>query len=94
MLTLRDFYSQQFQPDVLPNLKLSTQSSYRANMNHHALPALGDMRLVGLSRSDAQRFVTALAGKGPRTEDHQERVISLPTCVTRLRRGTEWTSFC
>lgn len=64
LLTLREFYSQQYAPDVLPNLKRSTQSSYRANMNHHLLPALGDLRLLELARSDVQRFVTALAGKG------------------------------
>ncbi len=64
LVTLRDFYSQQYAQDVLPNLKRSTQSSYRANLNQHILPALGDLRLLELSRSDVQRFVTALAGKG------------------------------
>jgi len=64
MLTLHDFYSRHYGPDVLPNLKRSTQSSYRANINHHILPALGDLCLLELSRSDTQRFVTALAGKG------------------------------
>jgi len=64
MLTLRVFYSQHYEPDVLPNLKHSTQSSYRANMNQHILPALGDLRLLELSRGDVQRFVTALAGTG------------------------------
>lgn len=64
MLTLRAFHSQHYEPDVLPNLKRSTQSSYRANLNQHILPALGDQRLLELSRGDVQRFVTALAGKG------------------------------
>lgn len=32
-------------------------------MNQHILPALGDLRLLELSRGDVQRFVTALAGK-------------------------------
>ncbi len=64
LMTLRQFYSEQYEPDVLPNLKRSTQSSYRTNMKEHVLPALGDVRLLELSRADVQRFVTALAGKG------------------------------
>lgn len=63
LLTLGEFYQQQYQLDVLPNLKRSTQSSYRANMAEHVLPALGGVKLLELSRGDAQRFVTALAGK-------------------------------
>jgi integrase len=63
LLTLGVFYHQQYEQDVLPNLKRSTQSSYRANMAQHVLPALGDLKLLELSRGDAQRFVTALASK-------------------------------
>jgi integrase len=33
-------------------------------MNHHVLPALGDLRLLELTRGGTQRFMTALAGKG------------------------------
>ena len=64
MLTLRDFYTRHYEPDILPHLKRSTRSSYRSNMNQHVLPALGDLRLLELARGEVQRFVTALAGKG------------------------------
>ena len=63
LLTLGTFYHQQYERDVLPNLKRSTQSSYRANMAQHVLPALGDLKLLELARGDTQRFVTALGTK-------------------------------
>lgn len=64
LVTLREFYQEKYEPDILPNLKRSTQSSYRANMKEHVLPALGDLRLLELCRGDVQHFVTALPGKG------------------------------
>jgi integrase len=56
-ITFAAFVGEQFEPVVLPTLKLSTQQIYRVLLKKHLTPAFGDRRLCDIGKSDVQRFV-------------------------------------
>jgi len=51
-------------PRILPTLKPSTQSSYRANLTRYVLPWLGEKRLRDLRKGDIQAWLSALSESG------------------------------
>ena len=50
----REFVEREWMPRMLPTLKVSTQSSYRTNLNRYVLPWLGETRLRDLRKGDIQ----------------------------------------
>jgi integrase len=62
--SLRDFIEREWVPRILPTLKPSTQSSYRANLNRYVLPWLGERRLRDLRKGDIQAWLAALSESG------------------------------
>jgi len=49
---------------MLPTLKVSTQSSYRTNLNRYVVPWLGETRLKDLRKGDIQAWLAALSESG------------------------------
>ena len=60
----REFAEREWMPRMLPTLKASTQSSYRANLNRYVLPWLGQTRLKDLRKGDIQAWLSALSESG------------------------------
>ncbi len=60
----REFVEREWVPRMLPTLKVSTQSSYRTNLNRYALPWLGETRLRDLRKGDIQAWLSALSENG------------------------------
>jgi integrase len=56
-ITLHDFWSTYFEPEILPTLKYSTQTLYRILTAKHLLPALGNHKLCELVRLHIQQFI-------------------------------------
>lgn len=46
-----------------PNLKPSTQASYRTVLNNHVLPAFGDRNIRAISVADIQKLLNSLSSK-------------------------------
>ncbi len=60
----REYVEREWMPRMLPTLKASTQSSYRANLNRYVLPWLGQTRLKDLRKGDIQAWLSALSESG------------------------------
>lgn len=60
----REFIEREWMPRMLPTLKVSTQSSYRTNLQRYVLPWLGETRLRDLRKGDIQAWLTALSESG------------------------------
>jgi integrase len=60
----REFIEWEWIPQILPTLKPSTQSSYRANLNRYVLPWLGETRLKDLRKGNVQAWLSALSESG------------------------------
>ncbi len=60
----REFVEREWMPRMLPTLKVSTQSSYRTNLNRYVLPWLGGTRLRDLRKGDIQAWLSALSESG------------------------------
>ena len=63
-LFAHDFIERGWKPRVLSTLKLSTQSSYHANLNRYVVPWLQGRRLRDVRRSDVQGWIAALSQSG------------------------------
>lgn len=77
-ITLADFWSRYYQPEILPTLKVSTQKLYLSLFQVHLLPALGTRKLAEIQRLEVQRFVTLKqsAGYSPQTLAHFRNFLS------------------
>src|SRR5713101_2913215 len=60
----QEFVEREWMPRMLPTLKVSTQSSYRTNLNRYVLPWLGGTRLRDLRKGDIQAWLSALSESG------------------------------
>jgi len=60
----REFVEREWMPRMLPTLKPSTQSSYRANLTRYVLPWLGETRLRELRKGEIQAWLSALSESG------------------------------
>ena len=60
----REYVEREWIPRMLPTLKASTQSSYRANLNRYVLPWLGQTRLKDLRKGDIQAWLSAMSESG------------------------------
>src|SRR5713101_1419179 len=60
----QEFVEREWMPRMLPTLKVSTQSSYRTNLNRYVVPWLGETRLRDLRKGDIQAWLSALSESG------------------------------
>lgn len=82
-----EFVEREWSPRVMPTLKISTQSSYRALLKRYVLPWLAGRRLRDVRRGDVQGWLTALA-KGELSRQSVKNVWSVLSSV--LRVATDW----
>lgn len=78
LATLSEFWEIHFTPNVISNLKPSTQSLYRTLAKTHLFPALGEKRLMEITRLDVQRLINSkrAAGYSPQTLAHLRNLLS------------------
>jgi len=77
-ITLHDFWSIYFAPEILPTLKFSTQKLYHILATKHLLPALGCERLCDIARVQIQQFIGQKQRQGysPQTLAHFRNLLS------------------
>jgi len=73
MRTLREFYEQRFEPDVMATLKPTGREFYQSIFRKHILPALGSISLRALSVAHIQDMINAKL--------RTEKPISVQTAV-------------
>jgi integrase len=78
MLTFAELWDQHFTPNVIPNLKPSTQQLYRALGKVHLIPAFGAELVAEITRLDVQQFINSkrLAGYSVQTLTHLKNLLS------------------
>jgi Phage integrase, N-terminal SAM-like domain len=76
-----------WQSNVLPMYKQSTQKNHRHLAAKHLLPRFGDKAIVDVTRQEIQGYVAQLnqAGYAPKTIDHIDDVLS-----ALLRTAVKW----
>ena len=76
-----------WQADVLPMYKHSTQKNHRHISEKHLVPRFGDTAISDVTRQDVQAYVAHLtqAGYAPKTIDHIHDVLSAV-----LRTAVKW----
>ncbi len=77
-ITLADFWTQYYEPEILPTLKVSSCKLYRSLFENHLLPYFGNRKLPEVQRVDVQRFVTLKQSRGyaPKTLAHFRNLLS------------------
>ena len=77
----------QWETNVLPMYKHSTQRNHRHIVDKHLVPRFGDVALSDIRRQDVQAYVAHLtkAGYAPKTIDHIHDVLSAV-----LRTAVKW----
>ena len=77
-MTVEDFWTRYFQPQVLQKKRLNTQKLYGHLYDKHIGPWFGSRQLCDLLRYDVQEFVSAKQGAGysPQTIAHLRNVLS------------------
>jgi integrase len=77
-ITLADFWTTYFEPEILPTLKYSTRTLYRLLAKKHLLPALGHHPLRDLARLHVQQFIGQKQRQGyaPQTLAHFRNLLS------------------
>jgi integrase len=89
MRTLREFYEQRFQPDVVATLKPAGKIFYRAIVGKHILPAMGETKLRDISPAQIQGLVNSKiqAGLSVQTATHVRNCIS---AILRHAKAMQW----
>lgn len=77
-ITLSDFWSRYFEPEVLPTLKFSTRRLYRCLARKHLLPWAGEWKLSNFTPVQIQQFVGLKQREGysPQTLRHLKNLLS------------------
>jgi integrase len=77
-MTLNDFWSQYFQPQIVQKKRLNTQKLYTHLYRNHIGANLGSLKLCDLSRYDIQAFISQKQAEGysPQTIAHMKDVLS------------------
>jgi integrase len=75
--TLRTFLDTWFTDVVTPKNRPRTLASYRSNLDHHILPALGHLSLRDLTPQDVQRFLNekSKTGLSPRSLQYLRAIL-------------------
>ena len=78
MMTLAQFVTAKFEPDVIWSLKTTGKSFYRSMLKQWVLPNLGRIQLRSLGPDDAQWMVRAVisAGRSTQTALHAKNCLS------------------
>src|SRR6266849_6002759 len=83
----QEFVEREWMPRMLPTLKVTTQSSYRTNLNRYVLPWLGGTRLRDLRKGDIQAWLSALSESGL-SRQTVKNILSALSSV--LRSAVDW----
>ena len=77
-VTLQDFWSQYYEPEILPTLKVSGRKTYTSLFKNHLLPYFGARRLAEIQRVEVQRFIALKQSQGKSTEtlSHLRNLLS------------------
>jgi integrase len=77
-VTLADFWSRYFEPEILPTLKFSTRKQYGSLAAKHLLPWFGSRRLAEITRLQVQQFIGEKRRQGysRRTLEHLRNLLS------------------
>jgi integrase len=77
-VTLEDFWTLYFEPQILPMLKYSTRQLYRSLTEKHLIPYFGARKLHEITRLEIQRFVTLKRSNGyaTKTLEHLRNLLS------------------
>jgi len=77
-VTLEDFWTRYFEPEILPMFKLSTRQLYRSLTERHFVPYFGVRKLHEIPRLEVQRFITLKRGEGyaTKTLEHLRNLLS------------------
>jgi integrase len=67
-ITLEDFWSRYYEPEILPTLKVSGRKTYRSLFHNHLLPYFGTRKLAEIQRVEVQRFISLKQSEGKSTE--------------------------
>lgn len=67
-ITLGDFWSRYFEPEILPTVKFSTRKMYRCLGGKHLLPYFGGQNLSEITRVQVQQFIGSKQRQGYATE--------------------------
>jgi len=78
-ITLADFWSQYYEPEILPMRKVSVRKTYRSLFQNHLLPYFGARKLPEIQRVEVQRFIALKQsqGKAPKTLVHLRNLLSV-----------------
>ena len=67
-ITLHDFWTCYFEPEIVPTVKFSTRRLYRSLAGKHLLPAFGRERLNEIARVQVQQFIGQKQRQGYSTQ--------------------------
>jgi integrase len=71
MMTFSEFWESHFMPNVIANLKPSTQAFYSTLAKTHIAPIFGGEQLIDITRLDVQRFINS-----KRIENYSPKTLS------------------
>ena len=77
-ITVSDFWSSYFEPEILPNLKFSTRQLYGCLFRKHLLPYFGERKLHEIVRVEVQQFIGLKRREGysTKTLEHLRNLLS------------------
>ncbi len=77
-ITLEDFWSRYYEPEILPTLKVSGRKTYQSLFKNHLLPYFGVRKLAEVQRVEVQRFIALKQSAGLSTEtlSHLRNLLS------------------
>ena len=77
-LTFKQFVLEEFEPNMLPAAKYSTQKNYRHLVRRHLFPVFGEKQLCNIRRVEVQRFLIEKlrAGYSWQTTTHLKNTLS------------------